>query len=239
MIYCEAAIQDNGYWPAWSYSNDSAKNAFQRGVTDAVFGFAGHSLDYYPATGGQEHSGMGLAFELPNNGDIDTLAGTSEAAADSQGILVHFCSNGQCHNQTASNAYAYATPAEMSNLLIGVFEGCATAHNMTGMTSIMWAASNAGAGMVVGFDQDILFPGVSEWYDTGMAWARAFWSDVDAGQDWWTALDDALVQEENNSFGQDNGYDTWRAHGKSGVPQSLYPATYWNGVAPPPCPTCL
>lgn len=215
--HCASATTDAGYGGA-SFDNASAKQATERNARDGVFFFAGHALVFTT----QGDSGSTLVFEGPNSsGDLDGLASTPQNTALFERALIQLCSaGGGCRDQNAFLSYPYL--AEKVNLVVA--EGCNTAQNGSFLTvsvpSFAQGAYNHEAGTAIGFYDEILFPvNADETGQYGDGWANRFWSDLDAGYDYTTAMVDAA-----NAVGNAGGLGSYVEFHHPGAPTHLRPA---------------
>jgi hypothetical protein len=216
---CASALNQAGYSAA-AYDDQSAQNEVERMTTDAVFFHAGHSLDYYDASG---HTAVALLFESPSKGsNFDALLGDPTASIDTEGPVQICNDQNQC---TSGNliSYPWADTPQLFKFNLVVMEACATTANMDAFLSEGQEAYDAGAGTVLGFSQDIGFPvNVDDSNTYGDAWGNRFWSDAGAGETYSAAAIDAANAEGNN-----NGFQSWQLLVNPGAPTSLYPAGYF------------
>jgi hypothetical protein len=217
---CNSALTQAGYASA-GYDDQSARNEVQRESTDAVFFHAGHSLDYYDATG---HTAIALMFESPQGGsNFDALLGDPTASIDAEGPATICNTQNQCQNATLVS-YPWASNPTNAKLNLVVLESCATDGQISSFFSIADTAYDFGlANTVVAFSQDVSFPvNVDDSNQYGDGWGNRFWADAAANDSYKSSVIDA-----SNSVGNSYGFGSWVVLNPGVGPQSLYPAQYF------------
>jgi hypothetical protein len=173
-----------------------------------------------------------MLYEQPNGGTLSALVGDPSLAVDASGAsLADVCDDSNnCHYQsaTAGNGYSWGTNAELSDINLVVLQGCVTANNSDGNSIAQAAWNSSGYGTVIGFTQNITFALYSANYDQwGYAWGSRFWSDLNNGSSYSSAMIDAANYEYSQSGGW-YGYDSYYMYGGYNPygQASLYPAQY-------------
>ncbi|HEX5527079.1 MAG TPA: hypothetical protein VFX44_07765 [Solirubrobacterales bacterium] len=124
---CATALTRAGY-TVRTYHNTSALTAHLNYPDDAVFYFAGHSLDRYEEG---QHSAVGLLFEEGGpTGDVDVLSLDIEARP-ATGSWTVCTESGVCRTQNGVKSYFWGTEPETYIVNLAVLQACATANSST------------------------------------------------------------------------------------------------------------
>ncbi len=218
--YCRNALNATGYSAA-SLSNTGASAAVQRELTDAVVYHAGHAL-----VAGIGNSATALS---------SLMAGSSRTSTTLEGLLGdpnaldvtgpgQVCDgSGHCRAVTVVN-YPYETQLQKVNL--AVFQSCNSARDgVQGYTSLATVAYNTGlVGTAIGFQNEVSWitnaPGDNL---AGDAFARRFWSDLQGGRSYSSALADAALAGGGTTY----GYSSYVIKHDPKAPSTLRPAQYF------------
>jgi hypothetical protein len=219
--YCSSALTAAGYSAA-AFSNSDATAVLEKLGTDGIYYHAGHALvECQTAT---YCTAVASAF-----------AGASSSATlftgllgDPNGVQIQgpgtVCTaGGGCRSVTFVN-YPYETQMQKFNL--AVFQSCNSAlDGALGYSSLATQAFNLGVvGSAIGFKDEVAWitnaPGDNL---AGDAFARRFWSDLQSGRTYSSALVDAV----NAGGGATYGYSSYVYLHDAAAPSTLRPAQYF------------
>jgi hypothetical protein len=219
--YCRNALTAAGY-SATAYTNTDATSVLEQVGTDGIYYHAGHALvDCQTAT---YCTAVASAFA----GASSSATTYTGLLGDPNGVEIEgpgtVCSaGGGCRSVDFVN-YPYETQMQKFNL--AVFQSCNSAlDGADGFTSLATEAYDLGVvGTAIGFRDEVSWitnaPGDNL---AGDAFARRFWSDLQSGR----TYDSALVDAANAGGGSTYGYSSYVYLHDPAAPSTLRPAQYF------------
>lgn len=228
--YCATALNQSGY-QATAHTNADSGQAFSSSPGDAIFYATGHALSSCPGMWGADKMVV----------DENATAASIGTGTESNPGFLAGPMDQDCLPQNSSVNRGWATPNGIGHSKLVVLQVClslkptfTSAKKGETLVSIGQQAYDAGAGIVVGFKDEIPFLGAygqfgtknfdipSQYRPFGDLWAHTFFAALQAGATVSEAALEAILQvEEYNFSGSNHGYQSLVIQAHPGAPDTL------------------